>query len=208
MPEVRLESVTAALPFRRIVEEPVVIVTAPSRWSSTTKLPAPALTDWTRPSISSPAWPRGVMTALAPVIDAVIEFDPEARTTLPRAFRSARENSSATLPVGAPVRVKLPEESVWADWPDAVTRTVTPERGISIPIGLAPKVPLPRMTVPLTLAVPGEGGEESLWQETARASETTAQKPFATIRENFRDRSMGSSVLGFRRTPHYPRRTL
>src|SRR5512132_2219361 len=125
------------------------------------------------------------MTALAPVIAAVIAFDPEASTTLPRAFKSGRVNSSSTLPAGAPVKVKLPEASVCADGPDGMTRTVTPERGISMPCGETPKVPLPRMTVPLTVAIPGDvGEEESSWQETASASEAAAQKPFKAIREN------------------------
>jgi hypothetical protein len=65
-----------------------------------------------------------------------------------------------------------------------MTRTVTPESGISRPSGRAPKVPLPRMTVPLMVAIPGDvGEEESLWHETARASEAAEQNAFTAIRE-------------------------
>src|SRR5262245_34622262 len=100
------------------------------------------------------------MTAVAPVMDAVIALDPEARTAEPRTSKSARVNSKSVFPAGTPVSVKLPEASDIADGPDGRTRTVTPERGISIPSARAPNLPLPRMTVPSTAAVPGEVGED------------------------------------------------
>jgi hypothetical protein len=79
------------------------------------------------------------------------------------------------------------------DWPVETTRTVTCERGSSIPWAVAPNVPLPRMTVPMMVALPGPVGEEEedSWQEAARRSAAIAHETSKTVREIGKRVSMG-----------------
>ena len=110
-------------------------------------------------------------------------------------LKSDRFSWSSTSPEATPVSVKLPEESVVTDWPEAVTVTLTPERPISIPCAVAPEVPPPRMTVPVTVALPaGEvGEEEDSLQEGARRR-ARAQSVNETARGIGNRDDMGSSV--------------
>src|SRR6266542_5468401 len=204
MPVWICESRMTVLPRRISVEESVLAVTAPRRWSRTTSEVPPAGVDWTSPSISSPACPRGVMTAVEPWTAAVIWLVPETRATGARALISERANSISTVPAGTPFNVKLPEASVTADGPPWTTCTVTPERPISIPWVVAPEIPAPRMTVPETVALPAAvGEEEDSWQEAVRASAASAPSLKAIVLGIGRGVDMGTSMGEGRRSIDY-----
>src|SRR6266404_1855415 len=178
------------------VVESVLTVTAPSRLSSTTRLETGALTDCTGPSISSPACPRGVTTAVEPTIEIVmVTMDPAGTVIFTLSLKSSRLSSSSTSPEATPVSVKFPEASVTADCPVETTVTVTPERPVSIPCAAAPEAEAPRMTVPVTVALPaGDVGDEEDSLQAAAKSRARAQNVNETARGIDDRDDMGSSV--------------
>src|SRR5262249_28545609 len=148
----------------------------------------------------APGFWRGVITTVEglEIRTSTAMVAPLITEILPLPSMSPRENWKDWLPPGTPVTVKFPEPSVTAAWPDSTARTVTPERAL-------PTVPAsPLTTVPITVAVPGEVGEdgesESLQLPIKKATRSRLVDKAA---RSVRRPTIPSSVIPGRRTPNY-----
>jgi hypothetical protein len=91
-------------------------------------------------------------------------------------------------PVGTPDSVKLPPPSVTVDFDVPVTLTVTPAMPICIRRVLAAPADglVPSMTVPVSVAVPGDVGEPPLSLQEL-SSRSAGSKPSQTVEAGSRE---------------------